>query len=130
MATQWPPCGTPGAGNSGTFLPLGKHPAQIQSCLQSDGRGGKISRLFDRAVEGMNGDSPEKLFALLRRQFTVQSNGVSYRPQCRVPADQFERQWRGANQSCFLSGAASRASNINVADTYQFVPKFRKTIKR
>ena len=70
-------CGTDGAGNSRTFWRLRKHPAHIQSRLQIDGSGGKISRLFDRAVEGMNGDSPEILFALLRRQFTVQSNGVS-----------------------------------------------------
>src|SRR5258708_26311673 len=68
---------TAGAGNSRTFWRLRKHPAQIQSRLQSDGSGGKITRLFDRAVERMNGDSPGILFALLRRQFTVQSNGVS-----------------------------------------------------
>src|SRR6202048_699397 len=110
---------TDGAGNSRTFWRLREHPAQIQSRLQTDGSGGKISRLFDRAVEGLNGDSPEILFALLRRQFTVQSNGVSYGLQHCALADQFERQWGRANQSCSPSGAASKTLRRGICrDTY------------
>jgi hypothetical protein len=82
-----------------------KHPAQVKSRLQSDGSGGEISRFSDRAVEYVNCDSPVMPLALIWRQFTKNSHRIPNGRQNTVFTNQFECQWRGANQSCSLSGS-------------------------
>jgi hypothetical protein len=75
-----------------------KHPAQIQSRLQTNSSGGKISWLFDRAVERLNCNLPAMLLVLVRRQFTKNSDCVPNGRDNTVLANQFEYQWREAIQ--------------------------------
>jgi hypothetical protein len=83
-----------------------KHPAQIQGRLQRDGGRLDISGLMYRTVEHVNCEPPTMLVALFGRQFTKHSDCIPNGRDTAVPAHQLECQFRGANQSISLSGAA------------------------
>ena len=85
-------------GSSGSLWWLRKHPGQIQSRLQTDGSSVDVLGFFDRAVESEDCNFPIICFALLGCQSSDCPDSVPYRPQCRVLANQLERQRAGTNQ--------------------------------